>query len=175
MVNSSDRVFDYAIEFARVLVKDLNTEILSDQGDENGAVTFAKAFRWHAARVCENYEELGSLLLLELYEDQLVGKSVDKKSLHRILTRIRKRLARRIRGQQLTMEDEISTPSNPAKQTLAEAIQELAPDEAIVAKTLLDQSDEMIVISQLQISRASFYRLRKRVKEKLKRILESPT
>jgi len=171
MDKKGKQAYEYAMSLADVLANELSTHVRRAGNDETQATTFAKAFRWHAARVFENYEDLGALLILELYEDNLIGTEIDKQQIHRILTRIRKRLARKIRERQLTGDDEIGYSPNESTQKLGDAIRELTPDEALIAETLLDRRNEKLVMSDLQMSRATFYRARNRVKEKLKKLL----
>lgn len=163
----------YAESLGKVLSSDLRTTFRDERSSEiTSDQVFANAFCWHAKKVYENKEDFGSLLLLELYKDELIGKVVERRQLHTVLTRIRKRLAREIREAHLPQID-AATPDDAASRSFVNALLDLDPDEALIAEELLKRRDLESVRSKLGISRSEFYRRRREVIEKLKKLLSA--
>jgi hypothetical protein len=163
----------YAESLGELLSSDLGTTFLDERSSEIASdKVFAAAFCWHAKKVYENKEDFGSLLILELYKDKLVGKTVERQRLHKVLTRIRKRLAREIRETHIPDID-AAAHDDAANRDFVNALLELHPDEALIADELLKRRDLESVRSALGISRSEFYRRRRGVKEKLKKLLQS--
>lgn len=162
----------YAESLGRLLSSDLRTTFRDERSSEiTTDKVFSGAFCWHARKVYENEEDFGSLLILELYNDKLIGKVVERQQLHTVLTRIRKRLAREVREAHMPDID-AATHDDATNRDFVNALLDLQPDEALIAEELLKRRDLESVRSKLGISRSEFYRRRREVKDKLKKLLQ---
>jgi hypothetical protein len=87
-------LWDYASRLIEILQRELRLDLPPG---------FAKVFLWHAKKVgSSNYEDLGSLLLLECLEARNKGVTLDAKEVARALDRVRHRVVREIRRQATT-------------------------------------------------------------------------
>lgn len=134
---------------------------------------FESQFFFHAKRLGSvDYEDLGSLVLLECQEKLAAGKSMDAQEIQRTVDRLRHRLARKARRElPLEMAEDLpakaSVSPERAKAIVREFIDRLSPIEAVVFELrCLQGQHPQSIASHTGLSPATIYRIQNSVRGK---------
>lgn len=139
---------------------------------------FESQFVFQAKRLGSvDYEDLGSLVLLECQEKLANGDAVDSQEIQRIVDRLRHRLARRAR-REIPMEmaehlpDKASVSPEHTDAAVREFMGRLSPLEAVVFELRCLQGQHVqSLASQTGLSSATIYRMLNSVRRKFEAFL----
>lgn len=127
--------------------------------------SFEQRFVFHANRLSSaDYEDLGSLVLLECQEQQASGRIVDGREVYRIVDRLRHQLVRKSRREvasDITNHLPAETTISPSKaeSVISDFVQQLSPTEFTVFDLRCLQGHEAKQIaSATGLSTATVYR-----------------
>jgi hypothetical protein len=144
------------------------------RSDAIGAI--ASAFEWHARRLHSEFEDFGSLLVLELLADGKRESVLGGQDLHRLLSRIRMRLLRDARKHQTKIETVENSVCRFSATTPLDQINDLLSClESInlfIVQSMLEGRSRTEIASALNMSRATFYRHLSEIRREFLRVNE---